>query len=962
MSALRRIVLCWVVLATALCLGCKRERAPDAPTVDAATLALIDAAGDRALLTIVVRPEGLPKLLGSLGPLLDTLPAGVRPSVKDPHAALEAALGPLPGRDTERPLVAALFAPPRVAPPGALTPILSDLSNSERPPPAMRHRLLIPAKDPDGLAAALRARLVERGAQPKGEALTLAELGVVRVYAEADRARVEVAAGGAAPIDWGVRGGPSARTPALAAAAAPRVPAAVLVRPWLLRSVFIHHGAQQVAAALAYAPPEVSGQLASAGAAELLGGEVLMHTEAAEFDDWSLVAGATASGVRLTMTATLAPGGVALLGARGAYPPLTPTRSAIASVMLAGDVRGMLDAAAVPSQLRDASGRDFGRAFARCGLGCPLHAALRQPVGTLAVVLRDTPLAELALRSPQLALLTGAGGRPEASAAVQFAPGVDLDAVRALVERLAFAETEVTTRSLPDGSTAMIAARGFDPGAAYGAPLEAEAALGRFAVEPSAVAKILPPDVRALAATIALIEGRLDHAGDALVGQIAVQMVTPSKPLAPPAPLERESPGPIVSTPATAASACMVRAAAGAREALSALGAVDPARRVAVTATALGELRVDLSCAAADPSLAPAVVGLRRLLIAPIVQRDLDGWTPEPALTLLQSLCDAGDEALCDRVRAVRARPIVDLPALASNRCAQDVGEGRRLRVRAAVVDLDGTPLPAEPTERRAAIAAALGPGQGTGPIKLGIDQSLSWVQVAPLFADLAAAGVETVHVVARHAGHAVFVPLTLRDAERAPAEPAGDEAAAAPLAEPVSEITLRIGGNAAALPDGRSLLPADIDPATLDTPLALAPSDAIAWARVVEYIGAACPQVTLGTEASTAAPARLEDDRPEMRPATRDREVIRQVIRRHQAAVRYCYQKGLVKDPELAGKVTVRFQIGTSGTVGDVAADVEGLEAPAVVDCVRKVAGEMRFPPAQTTSAVSYPFIFAAE
>lgn len=958
MSGLR-----WSVLAALLCLACSRESTPVTPTVDAATQALIDAAGDRALLTVVVRPEGLPKLTGSLGPLLDALPPGVRSGLADPNAAITSLAGPMPGRDPLRPIVAALFEPPSTAAPGALTPTLPDLTQPDRPPLAMRHRVLVPATDPDALAAALRTRLVEHGGQPAGEALTLAGLGIARLYAEGDRVRLELATAGPAPIDWGVHGGPSARTPALDAVAAPRVPVALLVRPWILRPVFIHHGAQQVAAALAHAPPELAGQLATAGVAELLGGEVLMHAAAAEFDDWAVVAGATPSGVRLTVTATLAPAGRALLEARGAHPPLAAAREASASVMLAGDLRAMLDAAGTPAHLEGLSMSELQRGFARCGLGCPLHAMLRQPVGTLAALMRETSMAAYAVRSPQLAAYEAPGGRPEAAAAIRFAPGADLDAVRALLSRM-LVDTEVTTRSLSDGSTAMIAARGFDPAKAYGAPVEGDTAFGRLSIRPSAFTDAVFPEARAMVATVARVEGRLDHAGDALVGQLAVQMVEPSTPLAAPAEARRETPGPIASTQATAASACMVRAAAGARAALSALGAVDPTRRVAVTATALGELRVDLNCAAADPSLAPAVAGLRRLLIAPIVERDLDGWSPEPALTLLQSLCDAGDEALCERVRAVRARPSVELPGLPSARCAEDASRGSRLRMRADTIDLDGTPLPSEAAERRATLRAALGPGEVAGAIQLGIEPSLTWVQVAPLIADLAASGVETVHVVARHDGRVVFVPLTLRDVVRA-APPSGDNRFAALLADPPAPVVgtpLRIGGNAAALPDGGSLLPADIDPAALDAPLALAPSDTVSWARVVEYIGAACPQVTLGAQPSAAAPARLGGDEPEMRPATRDREVIRQVIGRNQAAVRSCYQKGLVKNPSLAGKVTVRFQVGTSGTVGDVAAEAEGFKAPDVVECVRKAVGEMRFPPAQTTSAVTYPFIFSAE
>src|SRR5690606_15568496 len=44
--------------------------------------------------------------------------------------------------------------------------------------------------------------------------------------------------------------------------------------------------------------------------------------------------------------------------------------------------------------------------------------------------------------------------------------------------------------------------------------------------------------------------------------------------------------------------------------------------------------------------------------------------------------------------------------------------------------------------------------------------------------------------------------------------------------------------------------------------------------------------------------------------------EVIRRVVSRHRAEVRFCYEQGLQQNPELEGRVTARFLIGPTGAV----------------------------------------------
>lgn len=90
-------------------------------------------------------------------------------------------------------------------------------------------------------------------------------------------------------------------------------------------------------------------------------------------------------------------------------------------------------------------------------------------------------------------------------------------------------------------------------------------------------------------------------------------------------------------------------------------------------------------------------------------------------------------------------------------------------------------------------------------------------------------------------------------------------------------------------------------------------------------------------------------------------RDVIRRVIRQHIRRVRYCYERQLQQDPNLNGRITVRFVISTAGLVQSASATNDTLGSQAVSTCVVQVVRTMRFP-APTGGgivAVNYPFIF---
>ncbi|WP_437718463.1 AgmX/PglI C-terminal domain-containing protein [Sorangium sp. So ce448] len=101
--------------------------------------------------------------------------------------------------------------------------------------------------------------------------------------------------------------------------------------------------------------------------------------------------------------------------------------------------------------------------------------------------------------------------------------------------------------------------------------------------------------------------------------------------------------------------------------------------------------------------------------------------------------------------------------------------------------------------------------------------------------------------------------------------------------------------------------------------------------------------------------------------------EEIRNVVRARFGALRKCYEDGLRRDPNLAGRITVRFVIGRDGKVTAVAEDAPQPKSPpqstasapmpdrAVVSCVLREFEKFTFPaPEGGVVTVVYPIMFS--
>jgi Ca-activated chloride channel family protein len=91
--------------------------------------------------------------------------------------------------------------------------------------------------------------------------------------------------------------------------------------------------------------------------------------------------------------------------------------------------------------------------------------------------------------------------------------------------------------------------------------------------------------------------------------------------------------------------------------------------------------------------------------------------------------------------------------------------------------------------------------------------------------------------------------------------------------------------------------------------------------------------------------------------------EVIQRIVRQNFGRFRLCYENGLRSNPELQGRVSVRFTIGADGNVSNVGNGGSDLPDGNVVACVVRSFGGLMFPaPDGGNVNVTYPIVFAPE
>ncbi|HZH04875.1 MAG TPA: AgmX/PglI C-terminal domain-containing protein, partial [Myxococcaceae bacterium] len=90
------------------------------------------------------------------------------------------------------------------------------------------------------------------------------------------------------------------------------------------------------------------------------------------------------------------------------------------------------------------------------------------------------------------------------------------------------------------------------------------------------------------------------------------------------------------------------------------------------------------------------------------------------------------------------------------------------------------------------------------------------------------------------------------------------------------------------------------------------------------------------------------------------DRDAVAKAVNSHLQEVRACYEKALLRDPSLAGKVVLEWTISTAGRVVSTKTKSSTLRNGAVESCILQELKGWQFPSAKGgTVIVSYPFLF---
>ena len=89
--------------------------------------------------------------------------------------------------------------------------------------------------------------------------------------------------------------------------------------------------------------------------------------------------------------------------------------------------------------------------------------------------------------------------------------------------------------------------------------------------------------------------------------------------------------------------------------------------------------------------------------------------------------------------------------------------------------------------------------------------------------------------------------------------------------------------------------------------------------------------------------------------------EVIQRIVRQNYGRFRLCYENGLTRNPNLEGRIAVRFVIGRDGSVSNVANAGSDLPDGSVVACVTRAYHGLTFPqPEGGVVTVTYPIMFS--
>lgn len=91
------------------------------------------------------------------------------------------------------------------------------------------------------------------------------------------------------------------------------------------------------------------------------------------------------------------------------------------------------------------------------------------------------------------------------------------------------------------------------------------------------------------------------------------------------------------------------------------------------------------------------------------------------------------------------------------------------------------------------------------------------------------------------------------------------------------------------------------------------------------------------------------------------DRAELLTTVRRNQRDLQRCYERGLGRDPKLAGHVTYQWTITPAGEATNVLARGGDLNDAAMLNCMTAAIKAWRFPASGAPTKIHFPFVFKA-
>jgi TonB family protein len=90
------------------------------------------------------------------------------------------------------------------------------------------------------------------------------------------------------------------------------------------------------------------------------------------------------------------------------------------------------------------------------------------------------------------------------------------------------------------------------------------------------------------------------------------------------------------------------------------------------------------------------------------------------------------------------------------------------------------------------------------------------------------------------------------------------------------------------------------------------------------------------------------------------DKDIIRRIVRAHINEVRYCYNQGLARDPNLKGRVSIEFVIDAKGKITSANVQESTMSDATVAACIAKQMMKWTFPKPEGGGIVKvvYPFV----